>query len=153
MGIFRVCSFSACAGVLLVLAACGDDEGASCGPGTELVGGECVVADSGAAGGGSGSGGRAGGQADAGGAGRSGSPAPGTDSGEPLTCGDGGIIEGNACEPLRPVGAACDDGAQCATHTCLPETQGVPGGYCSIAGCSENRQCPAGSHCYFSARS
>lgn len=110
----------------LVLHGCGDDEGATCGPGTELVGGRCLVAE-----------------------GDAGPVDPDTDAS--LTCGDGTIEVDGVCKGKSPVGAACVRASECEVGSCLRDTEGFPGGYCSIPDCNENRACPAGSYCLFSS--
>ena len=119
---------------VVALLACSDDPAPVCGPGTELVAGECLPIVEGEAMGkpdGGGSGGKAGG----------------------AMCGGDTVQEGNACEGLKPIGAPCERARECATGTCLPESQGLPGGYCSVLDCNPNRPCPAGSLCRYSSAS
>jgi hypothetical protein len=112
---------------------CGDDDKTSCGDGTELVAGECLpIQDQGGA------------QKDAG-AGQAGSGG--------ATCGMSTVLDGNECQGQKPIGAGCTRGRECATGTCLPQTEGLPGGYCSVLDCNDNRPCPAGSLCHYSGAS
>ena len=112
---------------------CSDDPPPVCGAGTELVAGECLpIDDSGVMG--TRDGGKPSGQAGSG-----------------AMCGGDTVQQGDACEGLKPIGAACERGRECATGTCLPESQGLPGGYCSVLDCSANRPCPAGSLCRYSS--
>lgn len=127
-------------GVLVTAAmcfACGDD--VACGEGTELSNGECVVSDAGV-----------GGELDA--------RIPEIDANvrdatvvDPMTCGEGTHAENGECVPnptKRPVGAACNTGDDCQTGTCAPPANNLPGGYCTVLGCSMERPCPTGSTCY-----
>lgn len=46
-----------------------------------------------------------------------------------------------------PIGGACSDDAQCASSSCLLETEaGWPGGYC-MAECDDTTKCPTDSEC------
>jgi hypothetical protein len=129
-----------------LLAACGDDDasdGVSCGEGTVQADGVCVVSDDydsgtphAGAGGNGGSGGAGGSEADAG-----------------LICGDGTVeVDGEcvaspAAPAKKPVGAACELATDCETGTCAISDE-LPGGYCTILGCSSDNPCPVGSTCY-----
>lgn len=117
-------------GLSWVLAACHSGKETTCGPGTELVAHECVppLTDAGQA------------------------PAPELRDAATRSCGEGTIELDGRCQALKPIGAACDSGIECASGGCLSEARGAVGGYCTIAGCSENRQCPAGSHCTYSSK-
>ena len=127
----RTCS-TLCAVLVLAygLLACSDDPPPVCGAGTELVAGECLPTDEGGSG-----------KPDGGGTGNAGSGA---------MCGGDTFEQGDSCEGVKPIGAACERGRECATGTCLPEAQGLPGGYCSVLDCNANRPCPAGSLCRYS---
>jgi len=132
---------------LILATACGDDDdggggGATCGEGTvETDGGVCVPdGDSGRPQAGEGGGGGSGGSGGASGQGG-------------LTCGEGTAEMDGECvavpgTPAKgPVGAACDDPTDCQTGSCVM-TDTLPGGYCSILGCSADNPCPVGSTCY-----
>ena len=114
-------------GVLLL--ACTAEQDIKCGAGTELVGGRCVALD--------------------GSAGNPDGSTPG--DGDGTRCGDGAVELDGSCEGLRPIGSACESGAQCAAGSCLKEDRGAPGGYCTTVACNDNRPCPAGSRCYYAS--
>lgn len=68
-------------------------------------------------------------------------------------CGVGESCEQNECVQNTPpptnVGKACTSNANCgAGLACLPQTDGVAGGYCT-KGCASNSDCGSGSHCGF----
>lgn len=54
--------------------------------------------------------------------------------------------------PELPVGAACITHADCDTGVCLPDSDDLPGGYCSQLDCGTGT-CPAGSECVYAAAS
>jgi hypothetical protein len=115
----------------LGVAGCTADQKVRCGAGTELVAGKCVPL---------GADGDAGPDANL--------PTAGS---SPRVCGDNAIESDGGCVGLRPIGAACDSGAQCSSGTCLSEDRGAVGGYCTVIACNDNRPCPAGSRCHFSS--
>jgi hypothetical protein len=59
---------------------------------------------------------------------------------------DGGTTttDGGGATGTGAVGAACTAGNQCAGGGCLQ----LPGGYCTMMGCSSSRPCPTGSTCF-----
>ena len=105
---------------------CDSDTNTQCGPGTQLVGGECVIAEDG-------------GQSDA------------AMDAQVATCGEHTFSVDGVCKGIQSVGGACTAGSQCDTETCLKDEDGFPGGYCSIPLCNELRPCTTGSHCVYSA--
>jgi hypothetical protein len=106
---------------------CREDSGARCGPGTELVAGECVLSG------------------DAG----DGDAAPDSAA---ISCGDHAFLVDGVCKGVQPVGGACDRGGECDSQTCIPESDGFPGGYCSVPSCNDRRPCAMGSHCVYSSK-
>jgi hypothetical protein len=129
------------------LAGCGDDIATTCGEGTELVARECVpLEDDGS----SGSGGRDQSGSSSGSGAGSGAGSGGGSGG--LSCGESAYEVDGRCEGLKPIGAPCESGEECAAEGCLQEDRGALDGYCTLAACSDNRPCPAGSHCTFSSR-
>lgn len=113
------------------LGACESDRPTQCGEGTELIAGQCLpLLDGG-----------------------------GVDASMTMTaqnttagCGDRSFLMGDQCHGVQPVGGACERGTECDTQTCLPESDGFPGGYCSIPSCNELRPCTVGSHCVYSSK-
>ncbi len=113
---------------LVLFAGCGDD--VQCGEGTELRDGSCVILED------------AGADADV--------PGPNRDSGGP-SCGTGTRLVGDECVPTaskNPIGSACASNEQCESGTCAPNSETLPGGYCTVLGCSMDNPCPRGSTCY-----
>ena len=55
-----------------------------------------------------------------------------------------GVFE---CGPGQGIGDPCEDGTQCASGECIPESAGgAPGGFCT-APCTTDGDCPPGSEC------
>ena len=129
---------------LLGWAGCGGND-VQCGDGTVLQGGSCVVADAGSMNGGS--------TAPSGGKGGNGAKGG---SGGGLSCGDGTIAVDGKCVPAdagtaslaKAIGAACASGDECQSGTCAPAADNLPGGMCTVLGCSMDNPCPVGSTCY-----
>ncbi|MEY4576378.1 MAG: hypothetical protein RL701_1081, partial [Pseudomonadota bacterium] len=121
----RFSMLSVCWGLL----ACGDDDTSgttvTCGEGTKLKDGACVL--------------------DLGGAGSGGGNAIGK-------CADGTVAVNGECRSLGAVGASCTKGPECVTSACLLLSDGFVDGYCTAPNCNDNNPCPGGSHCYFSAK-
>ncbi len=113
----------------LTLHGCGDDDGATCGEGTELVGGECIAS----------------------GGGDAGPDDPKEDAS--ISCGDRTFEVDGKCVGKLPVGAECTRGSECEAGSCLGTSDGFPGGYCSEPNCNDVRTCPGGSYCLFSSAS
>jgi hypothetical protein len=109
---------------IAIAAACVSERQTRCGSGTELIAGVCrPILD--------------GGRSDS-----------GVISGTVMaSCGDHAFLVDGVCQGVQSVGAACERGGECDTQTCLPESDGFPGGYCSIPSCNDLRPCTIGSHC------
>lgn len=121
-------------GIMAMLAGgCTAEQKIACGTGTELVAGKCVPLTLDAS--------RP--LAEAG-------PSR-FDSGAPLVCGEDTFEADGGCVGRRPIGAACDNGMECSSGTCLTESRGAVDGYCTVVACNASRPCPAGSRCYFSS--
>ena len=114
---------------IAIATACVSERQTRCGSGTELIAGECLpILDGGL-----------------------------SDSGVIIgtvmaSCGDHAFLVDGVCHGVQPVGAACERGGECDTQTCLPESDGFPGGYCSIPSCNDLRPCTVGSHCVYSTK-
>lgn len=117
---------------IAITTACSSDRQTRCGAGTELIAGECLpILDGGDS-------------ADSG---------TGTISeSSTASCGDHAFLVNGSCRGIQAVGAACERGGECDTQTCLPESDGFPGGYCSIPNCNDLRPCTVGSHCVYSTK-
>lgn len=73
------------------------------------------------------------------------------------SCGDcsEGICNAGVCEADEipppdtavPVGQPCTSDSACAGGTCVSESDGLPGGYCTVFNCG-NAGCPTGSECF-----
>lgn len=57
---------------------------------------------------------------------------------------DGGVASDGGVAGIREIGAACTAASQCAGGACM----GLPGGYCTMMGCSTSSPCPSGSECF-----
>jgi hypothetical protein len=113
---------------LMLAAGCNDVE---CGQGTELHDGRCVIAaDAGLDGSDSDA------EVDAG---------PGT---TPVTCSGSTSLANGECVAKKPIGAACTATTECAVGTCVGAADNLPGGMCTVLGCSMENPCPNGSTCY-----
>jgi len=61
-------------------------------------------------------------------------------------CGHGeDFVESERPAPSTLVGAACNDDSDCQ-QVCLERRQ-LPDGFCTIVGCRNNEECPAGTVC------
>jgi hypothetical protein len=109
---------------------CESDTPTRCGPGTELIAGECLPLEDG-------------GIADTGSV---------PDRSDAESCGDHAFLVDGVCQGVQPVGGACQRGGQCDTQTCLLEDDGFPDGYCSVPSCNDLRPCTTGSHCIYSTK-
>lgn len=129
---------------LLGWAGCGGND-IQCGDGTVQQGGSCIVADAGSMNGGS----------NAASGGKGGTGAKGG-SGGGVSCGDGTVAVDGKCVPAdagtaslaKAIGSACASNDDCQSGTCAPAADNLPGGLCTILGCSMDNPCPVGSTCY-----
>jgi len=125
------------AALCVAAASCGSELKTSCGPGTELIARQCVPIEDAAVN-------------DA--AGQTVGQSTQATEASPGGCGEHAILVNGVCQGLQPIGGACERGGQCDSQTCLPESDGFPGGYCSIPMCNDRRPCTPGSHCVYSEK-
>jgi hypothetical protein len=77
-------------------------------------------------------------------------------SGGSLSCGEGTTAVDGKCVPAdagtaslaKAIGSACENGDECQSGTCAPAADNLPGGLCTVLGCSMDKPCPVGSTCY-----
>lgn len=72
----------------------------------------------------------------------------GTETGTTVTCSSETRLVDGKCLAKKQIGSACTDSAECLSGTCVTGADNVPGGLCTMLGCSADNACPNGSTCY-----